>query len=338
MKKKSSTIQDVAELAGVSKATVSKYLNDTPYVSPASRKRIEQAIRQLDYHPSSVARGLVSNSIKLIGLVISDFELLINTDLIKSIEGEANKQGYDVVLVSTNDAEENEQNLNKILIHRFQHVDGLILANVRENSVDLSKLKKTFDHIVLVHRYVPNDLVDYVAVDNYTGGRLAGEYLIRMGHTRLGIISGPQNIYPYRERVRGFKKAIEVHNIETHLTVLEGGQNLEDGYQSTERLMTSPMPPTAIFATSDMIAFGVLDAARRYGWHIPGELSVIGFDNIYFSRLSRVPLTTIDAQVKKLGEQSVQLLLDKIQKKERCLQQILLQPSLIVRDSCSELE
>ncbi|USY54955.1 LacI family transcriptional regulator [Bacillus sp. 1780r2a1] len=336
--KRNPTIQDVATLAGVSKATVSKYLNNTPYVSPVTKNRIEEAIKELDYHPNSLARGLVSKSIKLIALVISDVELLINSNLIKSVENAAAQHGYDIVLVNTNDEEQKEQNLNKILAERYQHVDGLILANIREDGVDLSELNKTFEHIVLVHRHIPNDIVDYVVVDNYIGGRLAAEYLIRMGHRRIAAISGPQKIYPYLDRIRGFTAVLEEHNLNNELTTIMGGQNLESGYQAAEKLMTSTVPPTAIFATSDMLALGILDAARDYGWQIPEELSVIGFDNIFFSRLARVPLTTIDGQLNDLGREAVQLLLQRIENKEQPLQQIMLHPSLIVRESCRNLK
>lgn len=336
--RKNPTIQDVAKLAGVSKATVSKYLNNTPYVSPVTKKRIEEAIKKLDYHPSSLARGLVSKSIKLIALVISDVELLINSSLIKSIENEAVQHGYDIVLVNTNDDLKYEQNLSKVLTERYQHVDGLILANARENGVNLPELKKTFENIVLVHRHIPNDIVDFVVVDNYIGGRLAAEYLVRMGHRKVATISGPKEIYPYRDRIRGFTQVFEEHDLKDQLIIVEGGQTLESGYHATEKLMASPAPPTAIFATSDMLAFGALDAARDYGWRIPEELSVIGFDNIFFSRLARIPLTTIDGQFVDLGKKAVQILLERIENKEQDLQQIMLHPSLIVRESCRDLK
>ncbi|MES9794047.1 LacI family DNA-binding transcriptional regulator, partial [Priestia megaterium] len=311
--------------------------NNTPYVSPATKRKIENAIEELKYHPSSLARGLVSKSIKLIALVISDVELLINSNLIKSIENEANLHGFDIVLVNTNDEKHHEQNLNAILTERYQHVDGLILANVRENGVDLSELKKSFEHIVLVHRYIPNNLVDYAVVDNYIGGRLVAEYLLRMGHKKVAAISGPKEIYPYRDRIKGFKDVIQGYKEHIELEIIESGSNLEHGYQATEKLMTGTKPPTAIFATSDMLAFGVMDAAKDYGWKIPNELSIIGFDNIFFSRLARVPLTTIDAQLSSLGKKSVELLIQRMENKTQDLQQIMLHPTLVVRESCRDL-
>lgn len=334
---KQPTINDVAKLANVSKSTVSKYLNNIPYVSSTTRKKIEKAIKELDYYPSSVARGLVSKSINLIALVISDIELLNNFLLIKTIEREANKYGYDIVLVTTNDEERVEQNLNEILSERYKHVDGIILANARQNGVDLENLKQNFEHIVLVHRYIPNNVVDHVSIDNYLGGKLVAEYLIRMGHRQFAIISGPTEIYPYKDRTRGFTETLLEHDFNNNLTVIEEGQSLESAYQATEKLMTCPTPPTSIFATSDLLAFGVLDAAKDYGWNIPQEISLVGFDNVFFSRLARVPLTTIDGQFETLGKKAVELLIGRMNNKNKDIQHIFLQPSLIVRESCINL-
>lgn len=335
---KRSTINDVAKLAKVSKSTVSKYLNNTPYVSTSTKRKIEKAIKELNYHPSSVARGLVSKSINLIALVISNIETLNNFPLIKAVEMEANKHGYDIVLVTTNDDEQVEQNINEILSERYKHVDGIILANARQNGVDLVKLKQTFEHIVMVHRHVPNDIIDFVSVDNYLGGKLVAEYLIRNGHKNFAIISGPRDISPYLHRTEGFVNTLIENDFNDDFTVIEDGQSLESGYQATEKLMTSPTPPTCIFATSDLLAFGVLDATKDYGWDIPGEISLIGFDNVFFSRLARVPLTTIDGQFEALGREAVQLLMDRINNKKKDIQQTLLHPSLIVRDSCRNLK
>ncbi|MCU6795570.1 LacI family transcriptional regulator [Paenibacillus sp. WQ 127069] len=337
--KQKSTISDVAKLAGVSKSAVSKYLNNIPYVSDETRKRIEQAIKELDYYPNNFARALVHNSIKLIGLVISNIHIMINTELIKSIEEEANQLGYNIVLVTTNDNEANDERLLEILKDRFQHLDGLILANARENRLNLEALKQSFEHIVMVHRHVPTDFIDYVVVDNYTGGKLAAEYLVRLGHKQIGMIQGQEDIYPTRERARGFIEVLQKYELYNPEYIIEGGKTLEDGYRAAEKIMLSNHKPTAIFAISDVLAFGLLDAAREYGWKIPEEISLIGFDNLFFCKLARVPLTTIDSRIKELGTQAVQLLVQKIEGQiaKETLQQVMLAPSLVSRESCKEI-
>jgi DNA-binding LacI/PurR family transcriptional regulator len=337
--KKKNTIQDVATLAGVSKSAVSKYLNNIPYVSMDTRKRIEQSIKQLEYRPSNLARALVHNSIKLIGLVISDIQIMINTELIRSIEEEATHHGYNIVLVTTNDNEANDEHLVEILKDRFQHVDGLILANARENRLDLQAIKQTFEHIVLVHRHVNSDLFDYVVTDNYMGGKLAAEYLIRLGHKKIGMILGQMDVYPIRERARGCIEVLQKYGLYNEHYILDGGKAIEDGYRATEKIMLSNDKPTAIFTTSDILAFGVLDAAREYGWKIPQDMSLIGFDNLFFCKLARVPLTTIDSRIKELGTRCVQLLVQKMEGEltKDTLNQIVLAPSLVSRESCKDL-
>ena len=336
LEKKSPTIQDVADLAGVSKATVSKYINDIPYVATKTRKKIADAIVELQFRPNTFARGLANKSLSLIGLVISDFQVSINMELIKAIEVESRKLGYNLVLVSTNDDNTKEEEVCEILINQYRHLDGIILANMRINSTSLSKLEGVFKNIVMVHRHVESVAVDYAVIDGYLGGKLAAEYLISQGHRNLAMISGPTNIFQFKERIEGFKSVLKEHGIEEQAAIIETDQSLEEGYRAAERIVFEHKLTTAIFASSDMLALGVLEAATQYGWDIPNEISLIGFDNIFFSKLARVPLTTIDSRMNELGVTAVKLLNERI-KGRTTLEQIKLRPSLVVRDSCAKL-
>jgi DNA-binding LacI/PurR family transcriptional regulator len=334
---KKSTIQDVANLAGVSKSTVSKYINNTPYVSIDAQRKIESAIQQLDFQPNSLARGLVNKSTGLIGLVISDFDNLINKDLIKAIEIEARKHGYNIVLVSTNDDDQTEKKISEILGSKFNQLEGVILATSRHDELEITKLKEKFEHIVLVHRHVPNEIVDYAIVDGYIGGRLATEYLIGLGHEKITMLNGIPSLFQYKERRRGFEDVLEKYGISDQGKVFEVQNSVEGGYHATEKILFEPGMPTAIFASTDMIALGVLDAARHYNIKIPEDLSVIGFDNIFFSRLARVPLTTIDGRIKELGTVAFNKLIQRIEGSVDEIEQIVLQPSLVVRESCKSI-
>ena len=242
-----------------------------------------------------------------------------------------------LILISTNDDNLNEQKLTTMLIDRYQHLDGLILAHAREDGVELSKLQKKFANLVQVHRCVPTSSVDYVIIDGYIGARLAVEYLYNMGHKRMAMITGPSTIYQYRERTRGFSDGLREYGLFEQSLVVEDGQYFQDGYRAAEKIMFEHHP-TAIFTGSDMLALGVLDAARNYGWKVPEQLSVMGFDNTFFSKLARVPLTTIDGRIKELGTRAVQLLAQRIQGPG--VQHILVRPSLVVRESvglCKDL-
>jgi DNA-binding LacI/PurR family transcriptional regulator len=332
---KKATILDVAKLAKVSKATVSKFINDIPYVSSATQKKIEHAIKELNFHPNSLARGLVNRSIKLIGLVVSDFDIMINMELIKSIETEAQRNGYNVVLANVNLNELGEEKIPAIF--GDQHLDGVILANARVDDVQINKLQKMFQYIVMVHRHFETDAIDYTVIDGYLGGRLAVEYLIGLGHKHIAMIKGPKSIAQFVERERGFLDALKENGLEEQGYVIETNQTLEDGYRAAENIVYVLKKPTAIFASTDILALGVLEAAREYRWKVPGDLSLIGFDNIFFSKLARIPLTTIDARVKELAENSVRLLMERIQGVRSEVNQIKLPPSLIVRESCGKL-
>lgn len=336
MTKKNPTIQDVADLAGVSKATVSKYINDIPYVATKTRKKIADAIEELQFRPNTFARGLANKSLSLIGLVISGFQVSINMELIKAIEIESRKLGYNLVLVSTNDDNTKEEEVCEILINQYRHLDGIILANMMLNSRSLSKLEGVFKNIVMVHRHIESVAVDYVVIDGYLGGKLAAEYLISQGHRNLAMISGPTNIFQFKERIEGFKSAIKEHGIEEQAVIIDTDQSLEEGYRAAERIVLEHKLTTAIFASSDMLALGVLEAASHYGWDIPGEISLIGYDNIFFSKLARVPLTTIDSRMQELGTTAVELLNERI-KGRTTLEQIKLRPSLVMRDSCAKI-
>jgi DNA-binding LacI/PurR family transcriptional regulator len=313
-------------------------LNNIPYVSQNTQKKIEHAIKTLQFRPNSLARGLVNKSTKLIGLVVSNYESMINMELIKSVEMEAAKHHYSIVLFSTNDDIRNERELPEVLMNQYQHLDGIILANVREDGIELSQFKRTFEHIVLLHRHIPNSQVDYAVIDGYLGGRLAAEYLVSLGHKRIAMITGPKNIYQFQQRVRGFKDALKEHGLLEQCFILESGQSVEEGYRASEKIVYESKSPTAIFASTDVIALGVLEAARHYGRKVPEDLSVIGFDNIYFSRLARIPLTTIDARMKDLGEQAVRMLIERIQGATDEVKKMELSPTLVVRESCRNIK
>jgi DNA-binding LacI/PurR family transcriptional regulator len=335
--KKTATIQDVAKLAGVSKSTVSKYLNENQHVSAETRKRIGQAIKELGFKPNSLARGLAFKATGLIGLVISDFDNLFNMELIKSIDAEAEKFGYNIVLVCTRDDADSEMIMPEILAEKYKHLDGIILTNARENGIEISKIAENFEHLVLVHRHTPACSTDYAVVDGYVGGRLAAEYLIGLGHRKLAMISGPRTIYQFKERVRGFQDVLREHGLSEQGVVVDVGQHMIEGYRAAEKLVLEHSI-TAIFAGSDFLAYGVLDAARNYGWKIPDQISLIGFDNLFFSRLVQVPLTTIDARIEELGKLAVRRLVEKIQGHRPGVEQMVLRPSLVVRDSCKMLK
>lgn len=335
--KKVSTIQDVADFAQVSKGTVSKYLNGVSYVSAKTKERIGEAILALEFQPNSLARGLARRSSGLLGLVVADFENPMNLELVKAVETEAAKHGYNVVLASTNDDTRNENMLPETIYSHYGYLDGLILANARDKGIELEALKERFSHLMMVHRHIPSDWCDYVVINGYLGGRRVAEYLVELGHRRFAMISGPEAIYQFQQRVQGFRGALRDNGCHEGLILVEASQSIKAGYDAAMQVFDSGKRVTALFAVSDLLALGALEAARDRGIRVPEQISIVGFDNIVFSRLAYVPLTTMDARFRDLGSLAVSTLVRRIRgENDSSLSQVMLEPMLCIRTSTAK--
>lgn len=328
------TIDEVARRAGVSKTTVSKHLNGVPYVSEQAAARIDEAISALDFRVNPLARGLVTNRTGSLAVVIPSITNPFYPDLVAAIDGEASKRGYDLLLVSTGGDAAREAALVDDL--RRKRVDGILFASVRVDSAALNTLVERGEQVVMVSRHVEGVAADFVVPDNHAGAVMATEHLVRLGHRAIGYLGGPEFVVAFRERLRGYRDTMARHGLPIDprwVTVTETG--IESGFRGAMHLFHRDDRPTALFVGSDAMALGVLEAAQASGWRIPEDLAIVGFDNITFSRVAAVPLTTIDGRTAELGRIAVQLLVDRIAGNgQGNIQQITLPPSLIVRRSC----
>ena len=328
------TIDEVARRAGVSKTTVSKHINGVPYVSEQAAARIDEAIAALDFRVNPLARGLVTNRTGSLAVVIPSITNPFYPDLVAAIDGEASKRGYDLLLVSTGGDAAREAALVDDL--RRKRVDGILFASVRVDSAVLNGLVERGEKVVMVSRHVEGVAADFVVPDNHAGAVMATEHLIRLGHRAIGYLGGPEFVVAFRERLRGYREAMDRHGLPIDprwVIVTETG--IESGFRGAMHLFHLDERPTALFVSSDAMALGVLEAAQASGWRIPEDLAIVGFDNITFSRVAAVPLTTIDGRTAELGRIAVQLLVDRIEGNgSGNIQQITLPPSLIVRRSC----
>lgn len=331
---KAVTIDEVARRAGVSKTTVSKHLNGVPYVSEQAAARIDEAIAELDFHVNPLARGLATNRTGSLAIVIPSITNPFYPDLVAAIEREASRRGYDLLLVSTGGDTARETALVDDL--RRKRVDGILFASVRVDSDELNDLVERGEKIVMVSRHVEQVPADFVVADNYAGAAMALEHLIGLGHRAIGYLGGPESVVAFRERLRGFRAAMERHGLPVDprwVTITESGAGA--GFRAARELFLASERPSALFVGSDVMALGVLEAAQASGWNIPDDLALVGFDNISFARVAAVPLTTIDGRTAELGTIAVQLLADRIEgKRDGTVEQITLPPSLIVRRSC----
>lgn len=330
------TIYDVAEKAEVSIATVSKVINNTGRISEATRKKVKQAMEELDYQPNMIASALMGKQTKTIGLLIPDIVNPFFAELARSIEDRGNELGYNIVICNTDYESEKEDKYLSLLIQK--RVDGFILASGFEKLDKVKQLMKKNIPVVIVARDLPMFSINTVALDDFMGGYLAANHLIELGHRNIGIVA--RDLWSNRERLRGFKHSLEEH----HLTLnsafdfinetdnIEAGRKMGNVYLSDVNNR-----PTAIFACNDLIAAGVIEVAKENKLEIPKELSVVGFDNTSIAAIIESGLTTVAQPIKGMGKEVVDLMISIIKGKKKDQSRITLLPSLVERKTTSPL-
>lgn len=329
------TMKDVAREAGVSINTVSRALNGKPDVNEDTKKRILEIADKLNYVPNFLAKGLVTKNTRTIGVIVSD-----NTDpffatIVKGIEDFARSKGYNIILCNTDEKYEREEEAVRLL--REKQVDGLLitLAPAQKERADILELKRAGTPFVLLNRHMDDVMTDYVINDNVYGAYLAVSHLVKSGHKRVGYISGPSQISSVRERLEGYKKALFEDNIEfDNSLVKESNLKMEDGHRLMKEFLELENRPTAVFTYSDLLAIGALKALKEAKLKVPKDMALVGYDDIEFSSLLEVPLTTVHQPRYRIGEEGARILISRIEKKDsEGLQQIVLKPELVIRES-----
>lgn len=338
MEKRRPTIKDIARMAKVSPTAVSMALNDRPRIAAKTKARILQIAHQLGYQPNFVARSLVKKKTHTIGLIITTILNPFYPELAKGIEDQASESGYNIVLCSTNYDLKREKYYIDIL--RSKGVDGIIFSSVEIHDPNIKVLTEDRFPFVLVNRRIHNRLLnrklDYIVLDNNAGGYLAMEHLCRLGHRRIGIIAGGFNISTAVERTEGAQKALKDYAIPFDPALLaECHFSKEIAYEATKRFLQMKNPPTALFVENDYMALGAREAVFDAGLHIPDDVALVGFDDIAASALKGVEITTVSQKKYEMGSLAVRILIDKIeQKTPSMVNQIILQPEIIIRNSC----
>lgn len=330
------TLHDVAKAAGVSIATVSATINQSAYVSPELQERVRKAIAELGYHPDGIARSLKKRSTQTLGLIISDITNPFFTALVRDIEDGANARGYALILCNTDEHLEKEQAYLRLL--RSRRVDGLIMAPAGSVEDYHHFTLEVSTPLVFIDRKIPTVPADAVVVDNVGGARQAVEYLIRLGHRRIGAITGLPQISTTHEQVEGYRQALESAGFSMdHLTLMRcGNSRLEGGYQAGLVLLTLPKRPTAIFATNNVMAIGLMRAVAERGLRCPEDISVACFDDFEWASVFRPRLTTVAQPTYDMGLKAAELLFARL---EGTLagdpKEVVLSPALVIRDSCT---
>ncbi len=338
MIKKRPTIKDIARIAKVSTAAVSLALNDQPRIGQDTRRRILRIAKDLNYQPNFVARSLVIKKSRTLGLIITTIMNPFYPELAKGIEDKAMELGYNIILCSTNYDLKMEKYYIDIL--RGKGVDGIIFSSVEVNDSNIRPLIADHFPFILVNRIVHdhfrNNKIDYISVDNVLGGYLAMEHLYKLGHRRIGIIAGNLKTSTAIERKEGAKKLLKDRGLKfDENLLLECNFSKEVAYYATQKFLSMKAPPSAIFAQNDYMALGAREAILDSNLKIPEDMALIGFDDIAFSSIKGVEITTVRQKKYDMGTLAAEILIGKIEKRNlRRVNQIILEPEIIIRNSC----
>ena len=323
------TIYDVARLAGVSTATVSRALNGTGQIAAATRAAIEAAVEQLGYRPNTVARSLVTKSTQTIALLLPDITNPFYAALVSGIQEHALPHGYAMLLCTTEgDAEREEQYLSLL---RAKQVDGALVDGLRLPPERIARFVEDGFPIVCLDRDIESNSIPLVQVNNRLGGRLATEHLLGLGHRRIAHVAGARELRISEERLAGYQTAL-TDGFDEQL-VAEGKFTEEGGHAAMVGLLERRPDLTAVFAANDLSALGVLSALASSGRRIPDDVSVVGFDDLRLSAFTSPPLTTIQQPAIEIARRATELLLDLIRGAEVRQFRHLLEPKLVIRAS-----
>ncbi len=327
------TIFDVASQAGVSYGTVSRVLNNDPHVRLETRERVTRVIQDLGYVVNRQARSLAGGKTHIIGILVPDLGTGYIGEIIQGIDTELQLAAYDLMLYTTHRTPVLEADYVASLAQGM--VDGLILVLPRNPEDYIEKLKTRHFPFVLVDHQGTGQDCPAVGAANWQGAYNATEYLIQLGHTRIGFITGWMDLGSAVDRLEGYKAALWAYHIPfSEDLVQESTFHQLDGYNCAARLLGLPNPPTAIFASNDVMAFGVMDAVREKGQRIPEDISIIGFDDIPQASIIHPALTTVRQPLRNMGSVATQLLLDMLKNSALPSKRIELPTGLVVRDSC----
>ncbi len=327
-------IREVAEKAGVSVATVSRVLNHPETVSSGTKELVRLKMKELEYTPNNLARGLALNKTYSIALLIPNILNPLYPEVAKGVEDVAHSHGYNLLLCNTEENPEKERAYLHLLSNRS--VDGCIVTSSLLSYRELMEIQGDALPLALIGRPREAEGVHCVFTDFTEGGYLAVQYLIEQGYTRIAHISGPEKLPESRDKLAGYRKALKQHGLPLEDTlVLEGDNEVEGGYLAAKRFIQAGHLPEAIFAANDLMAMGALDVLKSSGVGVPEEVALVGYDNIRMSSLVEPKLTTIANPVYKMGLIAARLLFDSLNRpQDQFDQEIYLKPKLVVRKSC----
>jgi DNA-binding LacI/PurR family transcriptional regulator len=325
------TQQDVAARAGVSRPLVSLVMRNSPRVSPEKREAVLRAAEELGYRRNTHAAQLASRRAMILGLVLNEPMNPVYTRLLKITETQAESAGYGLLLtVNTVGPEFEREAVGRLLGHR---VDGVILLGTQLSTQDVADLSEQVPVVVVGRKVIG---VDIVSVDDRVGAKLAVQHLVDLGHRDIAHIDGGPNPGS-RSRRRSYEQTMRKNGLAEDVRVTRGNNTEPGGVAAAEALLAGATQPTAIFASNDLAAIGVLAAAQNHGLAVPDDLSVVGFDNTPLSEFAYVNLTTIN-QPPEMGAAAVEMLIERINDPSKPVATRRFKPELVVRGTTAPLD
>ena len=328
-----SNILDVALKSKVSIATVSRVVNNSSHkVNSTTRKKVLKAIRELDYRPNALAKGLLMKKTMTIGIIIPDISNPYYAEIVRGIQDMADRYGYAIILLNT------DRNRDRIIKHiyflREKSADGIIFSGgIIHGEKVLSSLKELRERVVVIGRHKADFTA--VVVDNVGGAMKATHHLIGLHHKRIGFIGGPDKSVSATERLLGYRNALIQSNYSVDKKLIKKGDlTPRSGYLLAKELIQTERL-TAIFAANDQMAFGAIRAAKESGLRVPGDFSVVGFDNIPFSSYFDPSLTTVEIPMYAIGAAAMEMLVNLISEKN-AEKLRWFDTKLLIRDSTTE--
>lgn len=330
------TIGDIADQLGVSRATVSRAMNGAPGVGPELRKKILEFAEGLGYKPNVVSQSLSKTNSKIIGLIFGDVRNPFYAELTFYIQMALNQYGYTVMLFNSEYNAQQEQGF--IEMAKQFGLAGLILFTAQTDKKQLQEQTKELP-IVLVNRPLDMARHDSVTMDNFKAGYIAAMHLIELGHRRIGFVRGQAISSASVQRFEGYRQALKSWSLTLREEdIMEGDLKMPTGYELAKTFFQREERPTGLIVANDMMALGILDWCNENGVSIPEELSVVSFDNINFSSVHGIELTTVSQHMKEMGRKAAELMVRRIREPQAEYKRIILEPTLIVRNTTMKYE
>ncbi|MCL4394950.1 MAG: LacI family transcriptional regulator [Chloroflexi bacterium] len=331
-REKSVTIVDVAREAQVSLATTSRVINNEAHVRPEKRERVLRAMDRLGYTVNLQARSLRGGRSRMIGLVVRDVGTGYAGEIVRGIDLELAESEYDMMLYTTHRRKIQESAYVDMLSRGM--ADGLLLILPRHPEAYLRVLRqRRYPHVLIDHQGI-DDRGPAIGATNWQGAFDATQYLIELGHRRIGFICGSMDLGCARERLAGYQAALKHFGLPADPAMVREGDFFQTrGYSAADELLSMPTPPTAIFASNDVSAFGVMEAVRDHQLRIPDDISIVGFDDVPQATQVHPPLTTVRQPLEQMGRAAARLLLKIIQEPKHPAQRVDLPTELVIRET-----